>query len=122
MNSQRGEGLQILYKIIDADAWRKAVAAGVFTGAAIDLTDGYIHLSTAAQARDTARLHFAGASNLMLVAIDEAVVARVLKWEPSRGGQLFPHVCGALDPALILWARPLPWDGAAHVFPAEFGA
>ncbi|MDE2446828.1 MAG: DUF952 domain-containing protein [Alphaproteobacteria bacterium] len=122
MNSQRGEGLQILYKIIDADAWRKAVAAGVFTGAAIDLTDGYIHLSTAAQARDTARLHFAGASNLMLVAIDEAVVARVLKWEPSRGGQLFPHVYGTLDPALILWARPLPWDGAAHVFPAEFGA
>jgi uncharacterized protein (DUF952 family) len=112
--------LSIFFKIIDADAWRRAEHAGVFKGAAIDLKDGYIHLSTAAQARETARLHFAGVTNLLLVAIDEAVLADHLKWEPSRGGQLFPHVYGVIDPTQILWARPLPWDGTAHVFPAEF--
>jgi uncharacterized protein (DUF952 family) len=121
MNSWRNI-LQILFKIIDADAWRRAVAAGVFEGAAIDLSDGFIHLSTDTQVRETARLHFAGVTNLLLIAIDEAVVTGALKWEASRGGKLFPHVYGVIDPALILWARPLVWDGASHGFPAEFGA
>ena len=112
--------LTVFYKIIDSAAWGLAEAAGVFKGAAIDLNDGYIHLSTAAQVRETARLHFAGVKNLLLVAIDESVVADHLKWEASRGGQLFPHVYGVIDPTQILWARPLPWDGAAHVFPPEF--
>jgi uncharacterized protein (DUF952 family) len=111
--------LQVLYKIIDTKAWREAEAAGVFKGAAIDLKDGYIHLSTAAQVKETARLHFAGAANLLLVAIDEAVVLIDLKWEASRGGQLFPHVYGLIDPQNILWAKPLPWDGEAHNFPPE---
>ena len=113
--------MQILYKIIDAGAWGEAVERGTFLGAAIDLRDGYIHLSTAAQAADTARLHFSGVANLLLVAIDEDVFAQNLKWEASRGGQLFPHVYGEIDPTHILWAKPLPWDGTAHVFPAEFG-
>ncbi len=112
--------MTIFYKIIDAAAWAEAKTSGLFKGAAIDLKDGYIHLSTAAQARETARLHFAGIENLLLVAIDESVVARDLKWEASRGGQLFPHVYGVIDPTQILWARPLPWDGATHVFPVEF--
>ena len=112
--------LIVLYKIIDAAAWERALNAGIFKGAAIDLNDGYIHLSTGAQAKETARLHFAAVENLLLVAIDEDVIAHHLKWETSRGGQLFPHVYGVIDPAQILWARPLPWDGAAHVFPAEF--
>jgi uncharacterized protein (DUF952 family) len=112
--------LTVLYKIIDVAAWGRAEDEGVFKGAAIDLSDGYIHLSTGAQAKETARLHFAGVESLLLVAIDESVVANRLKWEASRGGQLFPHVYGVIDPAQILWARPLPWDGAAHVFPAEF--
>ena len=94
--------------------------AGVFKGAAIDLTDGYIHLSTGAQAKETARLHFAGITNLLLVAIHEGVIAHHLKWETSRGGQLFPHVYGLIVPTQILWAKPLPWDGERHVFPAEF--
>ena len=111
--------MQILYKIIDAKAWGVAVADGVFHGAAIDLRDGYIHLSTAAQVKETARLHFAGVADLLLVAIHEAQVAGRLKWEASRGGQLFPHVYGTIDPAQIVWAKPLPWDGATHVFPAE---
>ena len=112
--------MSILYKIIDAAAWERALDAGVFKGAAIDLTDGYIHLSTGAQAKETARLHFAGVENLLLVAIDESVIADYLKWEASRGGQLFPHVYGVIDPTQIIWAKPLPWDGAAHTFPAEF--
>ena len=112
--------MQILFKIIDAGAWGEAVLRGSFLGAAIDLRDGYIHLSTANQAQDTARLHFSGVRNLLLVAIDENVLARNLKWEASRGGQLFPHVYGVIDPALILWAKPLVWDGSQHVFPVEF--
>ena len=111
--------MQILYKIIDAEAWGVAVADGMFHGAAIDLRDGYIHLSTAAQVKETARLHFAGVTDLLLVAIHEAQVAGRLKWEASRGGQLFPHVYGTIDPPQIVWAKPLPWDGGTHVFPAE---
>ncbi len=112
--------LTVFYKIIDAAAWGLAEAAGVFKGAAIDLNDGYIHLSTGAQAKETARLHFAGNANLLLVAIHQDVITHHLKWETSRGGQLFPHVYGVIDPTQILWARPLPWDGAAHIFPPEF--
>ena len=112
--------MQILFKIVDAGVWGEAVARGVFSGATIDVRDGYIHLSTSVQTKETARLHFAGVSNLLLVAIDEHTLADDLKWEPSRGGQLFPHVYGVIDPAQILWAMPLPWDGAAHVFPSEF--
>jgi uncharacterized protein (DUF952 family) len=115
-----GLDLRVLYKIVDAAAWAEADVAGVFKGAAIDLKDGYIHLSTGAQAKETARLHFAGVQNLVLVAIDEAVLAHQLKWEASRGGQLFPHLYGVIDPAQILWVQPLPWDGTVHVFPAEF--
>ena len=111
--------MRIVYKIIDADAWRAAEADGVFKGAAIDLKDGYIHLSTASQVKETARLHFAGADHLLLVAIDEEVVSENLKWEASRSGQLFPHVYGTIDPAKILWAKPMPWNGQAHVFPLE---
>lgn len=115
-----GLDLRVFYKIVDAAAWKQAEDTGEFKGAAIDLKDGYIHLSTGAQAKETAHLHFAGVENLLLVAIDEAVVANHLKWEASRGGQLFPHIYGVIDPTQILWAKPLPWDGVAHIFPAEF--
>jgi uncharacterized protein (DUF952 family) len=111
--------LRVLYKIIDTASWHQAEVAGIFKGAAIDLKDGYIHLSTAAQVKETARLHFAGATNLLLVAIDEAVLSKDLKWEASRGGQLFPHVYGHIDPINILWAKPLIWNGEAHLFPPE---
>ena len=111
--------MQVLYKIIDAAAWAEAEAIGAFKGAAIDLKDGYIHLSIANQVRETARLHFSGVPNLLLVAFDEDVVANHLKWEASRGGQVFPHVYGVIDPKRVLWVKPLPWDGAAHLFPAE---
>lgn len=107
-----------IYKIIDRDDWAKAEAAGIFTGAAIDLEDGYIHFSTAMQARETARLHFAGQSNLVIVAIATSGLGDALKWEPSRGGQLFPHLYGALSMKAVARVDDLPLDGENnHIFP-----
>jgi uncharacterized protein (DUF952 family) len=100
-----------VYKIVGRAAWAEAQAAGTFLGAEIDLKDGYIHLSTAGQAAETARRHFAGIDDLVLVAF-EAEGLDGLRWEPSRGGDLFPHVYGALDPALAVEVRPLPLNTA----------
>jgi uncharacterized protein (DUF952 family) len=97
-----------VYKILAADAWAAAQRAGRFEGAGIDLADGYIHLSTAAQAPETARLHFAGQADLMLLRIDADALGAALKWEPSRGGQLFPHLYGSLACALVEAATPIP--------------
>ena len=85
-----------VYKIATHADWDTAVQTGSFKGAAIDLRDGYIHLSTAAQAQETARLHFAGQAGLVLLRIDAAALGAALKWEPSRGGALFPHLYGPL--------------------------
>ena len=90
-----------------------------FRGAGIDLADGYIHFSTAAQAIETAAKHFAGQSGLVLVAVDAGALGSAIKWEVSRGGQLFPHLYGALSFDAVLQVEPLPVgpDGK-HVFPA----
>jgi uncharacterized protein (DUF952 family) len=96
------------YKIVSRLEWDAAVSAGVFAGAAIDLQDGYIHLSTAAQAPETARRYFAGQDRLVLVRLDVARLGPALKWEPSRGGDLFPHLYAPLDPALAEAATPIP--------------
>lgn len=109
--------MQIFYKILPRDVWISACAAGSFGGAGIDLADGYIHLSTATQVKETAARHFAGVENLVLVAISESVVSKHLKWEASRGGALFPHVYDAIDPAQVSWVKDLPWTGGAHQFP-----
>ena len=114
--------MSILYKIEKASAWRQALEAGIYHGSALDLKDGFIHLSTAAQARETARLHFAEQSDLILAAIPAKAVEADLKWEASRGGQLFPHVFASLKPNTAVWVKPLPWDGTAHNFPVEFPA
>ena len=90
-----------VYKIAAGADWDAALRVGRFDGAAIDLRDGYIHLSTAAQAQETARLYFAGQAGLVLLKIDAAKLAPALKWEPSRGGDLFPHLYGPLDCALV---------------------
>ena len=100
----------LIYKIADRAAWDEAVALGRFDGAAIDLRDGYIHLSTGAQAQETARLHFKGQSGLVLAAFDSDALGEALKWEPSRGGQLFPHLYAPLDPALALSVVDIPLD------------
>lgn len=109
---------QLIYKILSATEWQAAERAGVFKGAGIDLADGYIHFSTAEQAAETAAKHFAGQRDLVLVAVDAETLGAAIKWEPSRGGQLFPHLYGALATKDAAWAKPLPLgaDGK-HVFP-----
>jgi uncharacterized protein (DUF952 family) len=108
----------LIYKIVPAPLWRAAEAAGSFAGAPVDLADGYIHFSTAAQARETARRHFVGQPDLLLVAVEADDFGPALKWEPSRGGDLFPHLYAALPTAAARSVDPLPLgpDGA-HLFP-----
>lgn len=109
---------QLIYKICRADEWREAARARLFRGAPVDVRDGFIHFSTAAQVAETAARHFAGAGDLVLVAVDAARLGDLLKWEPSRGGALFPHLYGVLSLDAVLWSKPLPLgaDGL-HVFP-----
>jgi uncharacterized protein (DUF952 family) len=107
-----------VWKIVSKTEWSDAVAAGVFAGAPVDLADGYIHFSTAAQVRETAAKHFAGRHGLLLVGIAADRLGAALKWEPSRGGALFPHLYASLDPAAadVVVDLPLGADGV-HVFP-----
>jgi uncharacterized protein (DUF952 family) len=97
-----------IYKICEQAAWREAESAGLYRGSALDIRDGFIHFSTAAQARETATKHFAGQTDLMLIAVDSNALGPALKWETSRGGDLFPHLYAALPLAAVRWARPLP--------------
>jgi uncharacterized protein (DUF952 family) len=107
-----------VYKIVPASVWQNAKLVGIFEGAAIDLADGFIHFSTAAQAGETAARHFAGQSDLLLVAVDGDALGDRLRYEPSRGGDLFPHLYGALPLSAVLWEKPLPLDpDGAHLFP-----
>jgi len=84
------------YKVLTADQMTALEKEGSFAGAPVDLADGYIHLSTEAQLRETLDRHFAGQDGLWLAAVDLEVLGEVVKWEPSRGGQLFPHIYGPL--------------------------
>ena len=113
--------MRILYKILDAGEWSDAAARGQFDGSAVDLTDGFIHLSAAHQVRETAKRHFAGRDGLVLVAFSEGDLDG-LKWEASRGGDLFPHVYGAIPTRLAAWVKPLPLENGVHRFPDEAGA
>jgi len=97
-----------VFKILPRAEWTEAEAAGTFTGSVVDVKDGYIHLSTAAQAADTARLHFAGQGDLVLLTLDAETFGAALKWEPSRGGQLFPHLYASLPTAAVKSVRDLP--------------
>lgn len=84
------------YKILTAAQMAVLERERVFAGAPIDLADGYIHLSTAAQVEETLDKHFAGQAGLWLAAVDLAALGEAVRWEPSRGGQLFPHLYGSL--------------------------
>jgi uncharacterized protein (DUF952 family) len=107
-----------IYKICERALWREAERAGLFRGAPVDARDGFIHFSTAAQVRETAARHFAGAADLMLIAVEAAALGGALRWEVSRGGDLFPHLYGPVPLAAVLWAKPLPLGSdRRHVFP-----
>lgn len=106
----------LIFKIFRAPEWADLQADGTTAGAPVDLADGFIHFSTADQVQETAAKHFAGETDLVLAAI-EADGLDALKWEPSRGGALFPHLYRVLDARDIAWHRPLPFENGAHVFP-----
>lgn len=116
-----GTSMTMIYKIVPETLWRRAEAEDVFRGAPVDLADGFIHFSTADQAEETARRHFAGQEGLLLAAFESEGLGD-LRWEPSRGGALFPHLYGPLATAAARWVKPLPWDGTAHVFPEGWRA
>jgi uncharacterized protein (DUF952 family) len=96
-----------IYKICEQNAWFLAKQHGEFRGTADDARDGFIHLSTAAQLGGTLAKHFAGARNLLLVAVDAGALGPALKWEASRGGDLFPHLYAALPFKAVQWTRLL---------------
>lgn len=104
----------MIYKVCDAAEWRTAKAAGVYKGAPVDLADGFIHFSTAQQLRETVTRHFAGIGGLVLVEVDAGALGKALKWEPSRDGDLFPHLFGDLPMAAVTreWDFPLSENGA----------
>ena len=110
--------MTLIYKICPQALWREAERTGIFHGAAIDHADGFIHLSTATQVRETAAKHFAGEPDLLLVAVEEARLGEALRYEPSRGGDLFPHLYAPLPLAAVRWVKPLPLgpDGT-HLVP-----
>ncbi len=109
-----------IYKICQRALWEEAVRLGVFRGAPVDTEDGYIHFSTKEQVSDTANKHFAGLPDLVLIAVDAESLGPALKWEPSRGGALFPHLYGPLPVNKTLWVRALPLGfGGKHDFPPE---
>jgi len=112
--------MALVFKIVATEAWRAASHAGQFDGAEIDRLDGFIHLSTASQAAETAAKWFAGRDDLTLVAVGAEALGAALRWEPSRGGALFPHLYGPLDLKVLLWDEPLKLgpDGR-HRLPAR---
>ena len=110
--------MNTIYKICTADEWREAEHAGVYRGSAVDHRDGFIHFSTAEQAAETAAKWFAGQRDLVLVTVDADALGAKLKWEPSRGGALFPHLYAPLDVKAVLRVDALPLDETGrHAFP-----
>src|ERR1700730_15103617 len=109
----------MIYHMCPAETWQEAVRTGVYHGTADHRRDGFIHFSTAEQIVESARRHRAGQAGLLLIAVESARLAGRLKWEKSRGGDLFPHLYGPLDPAEIASVRPLPLSPAGeHLFPS----
>lgn len=97
-----------IYKLLGADEWAAAQATGRFEGSEVDRLDGYIHLSTGAQVAETARRHFSGRNDLMLISLDAESLGEALRWEPSRGGDLFPHLYRPLGVGEVDEARAVP--------------
>jgi uncharacterized protein (DUF952 family) len=107
----------LIYKVLRADEWAALERDGHSAGAPVDVADGYVHFSTAEQLRGTLEKHFHGAEGLELLACEADAMGDVLKWEPSRGGALFPHLYRELRLTDVAWHRPIGWDGARHILP-----
>lgn len=99
-----------VYKILPRTEWDAARVAGAFAGSAVDLADGFIHLSGHDTAQKTAELYFKGQADLMLLTLEADDLGEALKWEASRGGALFPHLFRPLKPDEVLAERALELD------------
>jgi uncharacterized protein (DUF952 family) len=117
-NVRGGRVVATIYKICAEALWRETKQEGVFRGAPVDARDGFIHFSSATQVRTTAAEYFAGLENLLLIAVDADALGAALRWEVSRGGELFPHLYGHLPLAAVRWVKPLPLGtDRRHIFP-----
>ncbi|MCW9042250.1 MAG: DUF952 domain-containing protein [Pseudopelagicola sp.] len=111
----------LIFKIFRAPEWAALRASGETAGAPVDIADGFVHFSTADQVAETAAKHFSGEANLFLLGLEADALGDALKWEPSRGGALFPHLYRALRLDDVAWAQPLPLENGTHQFPAGLG-
>ena len=107
----------LIYKLFRSNEWAALQAAGETAGAPIDVTDGYVHFSTATQATETAAKYFSGVEGLVLLALQSDALGADLRWELARNGALFPHLYRVLRMADILWSAPLPLVDGVHQFP-----
>jgi len=112
-----GPRVSFLYKIMSKQEWEKAQAQGIYEGSEVDRRDGFIHLSAAHQVRSTVQKHFSGKTDLVLISVNEDDLGPSLKWEVSRGGDLFPHIYGPLQLDATGEAAPLPLMNGIHQFP-----
>ena len=112
-----GSRVSFLYKIMSKQEWEKAQVQGIYEGSEVDRRDGFIHLSAAHQVRATAQKHFFGKMDLVLISVAQENFGPSLKWEASRGGDLFPHIYGPLQLDAISKAVPLPLVNGIHQFP-----
>ncbi len=108
----------LIFKIFRADEWAALRKDKETAGAPIDVTDGYVHFSTAEQAAETAAKHFSGEEGLYLLAVETDSCGQDIKWEKSRGDALFPHLYRKLALSDVVWAQPLPLLDGVHQFPA----
>lgn len=116
MTQQAGSAkTTVAYKVLTAMQMRELEQVGTFAGAPIDLADGYIHLSTAGQIDETVDKHFAGQNDLHVAAIDLDALGDAVRWDPSRGGQLFPHIYVALPLSVVIAYGPLVRDHAGRI-------
>ena len=110
----------IVYKLVDRTEWQLAEVFGSFSGSAVDVRDGFIHFSAAAQVRETAARYFPGRADLLLVAVEAQALGAALRWEPSRGGDLFPHLYAPLPLSAVRSVAALGLDASGrHVFPDD---
>lgn len=107
----------MIYKLLLPAEWATLERDGATRGAPIDIEDGFVHLSTAAQVEETARRYFAGLEGVVLAAVAPDPLGEALRWEPSRGGDLFPHLYRELRMTDVAWTRELPLAGGRHAFP-----
>jgi len=103
-----------IFKILSTLQWAEAQTIGRFLGAPVDIADGFIHFSTAEQVEETARKHFHGQDGLLLATVNAAELGDALRYEPSRGGQLFPHLYGSLPLDAVTSLQPLPMQADGY--------